>query len=114
MLCPQGFWLGIFTFVGVPFNGLLFWWSLNERLVGFDPYTSKCCRVFDKPVELEPSRAERLGVCHGALRICQLLGYPYNFAHPKLRVWELKDYDKRRQIVFGERGVFQPNGFQKI
>ena len=94
VLCPQGFWLGIFTFVGVPYNGLLFWWSLNERLVGFDPYTSKCCRVFDKLVELEPSRVERLGVCHGALRICQLLGYPYNFAHPKLRVWELKDYDK--------------------
>nr|POE57366.1 hypothetical protein CFP56_47992 [Quercus suber] len=94
VFCPQGFWLGIFTFVGVPYNGLLFWWSLNERLVGFDPYTSKCCRVFDKPIELEPSRVERLVVCHGALRICQLLGYPYNFANPKLRVWELKDYDK--------------------
>ncbi|XP_030969740.1 F-box protein At3g26010-like [Quercus lobata] len=96
-LCPQGFRLDVFAFPGVPYNGLLFWWSSTDCLVGFDPNTSKCCQFFEKPVELNPSHGiERLGVCHGTLRICQISGYPYEvaFADPCLRVWELKDYDE--------------------
>lgn len=40
VLCPapHGFRLGLFAFPAVPYNGLLFWWSRNGFLVGFDPY----------------------------------------------------------------------------
>ena len=94
-LCPQGFQLDVFAFPGVPYKDLLFWWSSTDCLVGFDPNTSKCCQFFEKPGELNPSHGiERLGVCHGTLRICQISGYPYEVADPCLRVWELKDYDE--------------------
>ena len=57
---------------------------------GFDPYISKCCRVIDKPVELALKHGiQSLGVCHGALRICQIVEEDDS----KLLVWELKDYD---------------------
>ena len=88
--CPQGFQLANYAYAGVPYHGLLFWWSSNGHLVGFDPYTSKCCRVIDKPVELALKHGiQRLGVCNGALRICQIV----EENNRKLLVWELKDYD---------------------
>ncbi|KAL0010123.1 hypothetical protein SO802_005231 [Lithocarpus litseifolius] len=78
--CPLGFHFTDYahSYAGVPYQGLLFWWRLDGHLVGFDPYTCKCCRVIYKPEELAPNRRIlRLGVCNGALRICQLAGRPY-------------------------------------
>ncbi|KAL4625703.1 hypothetical protein ACB092_05G044500 [Castanea dentata] len=87
--CPRGFRLAKYAYAGVHYHGLLFWWSTSGHLVGFDPYTSKCCRVIDKPMELALKPGiEHLGVCNGALRICQIVKEDDG----KLLVWELKDY----------------------
>ncbi|KAL4625705.1 hypothetical protein ACB092_05G044700 [Castanea dentata] len=84
--CLPGFYFTDYahSYAGVPYQGLLFWWSLDGHLLGFDPYASKCCRVIYKPEDLAPNnRIQRLGVCNGALRICKLaeslLGFhPYD------------------------------------
>ncbi|KAF3953521.1 hypothetical protein CMV_021048 [Castanea mollissima] len=94
VLCPPEFYFTDYahSYAGVPYQGLLFWWSLDGHLLGFDPYTSTCCRVIYKPEDLAPNnRIQRLGVCNGALRICKLAGPSY--ADEILLVWELKDHD---------------------
>ncbi|XP_075665653.1 uncharacterized protein LOC142635371 [Castanea sativa] len=65
------------------------------RLLGFNPFkinnsnSSTCC-VIEQPLELEPfHEINCLGLCHGCLRTCQVSGN----VHPRLRVWELKDFD---------------------
>lgn len=113
--CPPGFHFTDYAHsdAGVPYQGLLFWWCLDGHLVGFDPYTSKCCRVMHKPEDLAPNhRIQRLGVCNGALRICKLAGPPY--ADKLLLVWELKDHDtecKRsleHKVYFNQMGAENP------
>ena len=87
-----------FQFAGFPFNsalpykGLLFWCSTSGSLLAFDPYKSICRRTFviEKPKEWEPmvfTDSLGLGVCHGCLRICQIL------VQSHVGIWELKDYD---------------------
>ena len=115
--CPPGFHFTDYahSYAGVPYQGLLFWWSLDGHLVGFDPYTSKCRRVIYKPEDFAPNhRIQRLGVCNGALRICQLAvaGPPY--ADDGLLVWELKDHDKEckwsleHKVYFNQMGAENP------
>lgn len=113
--CPPGFHFTDYAHsdAGVPYQGLLFWWCLDGHLVGFDPYTSKCCRVMHKPEDLAPNhRIQRLGVCNGALRICKLAGPPY--ADKLLLVWVLKDHDtecKRsleHKVYFNQMGAENP------
>ncbi|XP_050285326.1 putative F-box protein At3g23950 isoform X2 [Quercus robur] len=91
--CPEGFELASFAFPAVPYNGLLFWCSEDGSLFGFDPYNSGCYRFIQKPLELDTSFDNgRLGVSHGALRISQISGFPYDyFSDPVLRIWEFKD-----------------------
>nr|XP_023925872.1 F-box protein At5g07610-like [Quercus suber] len=76
-------------------TGFHFWPIDGGRLLGFDPFkinnsnSSTCCMI-EQPVELEPfPEINCLGLCHGCLRTCQVSGYAY----PRLRVWELKDFD---------------------
>ena len=98
VLCPPNlgeFRLSLTSMHTVPYKGLLYWLIDGGRLLGFDPFkinnsnSSTCC-VIEQPVELEPfHEINCLGLCHGCLRTCQVSGNAY----PRLRVWELKDFD---------------------
>ena len=87
VLCPTNlgeFRLSLTPIHTVPYKGLLFWPIDGGRLLGFDLFKQHMS------VELEPfHEINCLGLCHGCLRTCQVSCY----AHPRLRVWELKDFD---------------------
>ena len=98
VLCPPNlgeFRLSLTSMHTVPYKGLLYWLIDGGRLLGFDPFkinnsNRSTCRVIEQPVELEPfHEINCLGLCHGCLRTCQVSGNAY----PRLRVWELKDFD---------------------
>nr|POE97920.1 hypothetical protein CFP56_27305 [Quercus suber] len=62
------------------------------RLLAFDPYITRSCRLIGKPIEYESlGGTDCVGVCQGCLRICQIsLWFRLGSV---LRVWEFKDYD---------------------
>ncbi|KAF3969690.1 hypothetical protein CMV_006549 [Castanea mollissima] len=93
VLCPEGFELTHFAFCAVPYKSLLFWCSNSGRLLGIDPYNTRCCRSFEQPIGWELDKeTDCFGVCRGCLRICQISMFYTRFSSI-LRIWELKDYD---------------------
>ena len=93
MLCQEGFELTHFALCAVPYKSLLFWCSNSGRLLGIDPYNTRCCRSFEQPIGWELDKeTDCFGVCRGYLRICQISMFYTRFSCI-LRIWELKDYD---------------------
>lgn len=88
----EGFELCHFPMSAVSYKGLLFCCGIVSRLLAFDPYNARSCRLIDKPIEFESQGGtDCVGVCQGCLRICQIsLRFRLGSI---LRVWVFKDYD---------------------
>ena len=86
----EGFELCPFPRPAVSYKGLLLCPGTGGRLLAFDLYNARSCRLIEKPIEYEShGGTDCVGVCQGCLRICQIsLWFRLGSV---LRVWEFKD-----------------------
>uniref|UniRef100_A0A7N2LSK0 F-box domain-containing protein n=1 Tax=Quercus lobata TaxID=97700 RepID=A0A7N2LSK0_QUELO len=69
----EGFELCHFPRSAVSYKGMLFCPGTGGRLLAFDPYNARSCRLIEKPIEYEShGGTDCVRVCQGCLRICQI------------------------------------------